>query len=170
MFSETAPPPSNTNPGLECINVITNALGPRSVSLREMMRRATAAANRSGLDRDLGNAGGGAGGGGGNAPGPDQQPAPLHEDPIPTLSWPPETFDPTSGDEDSLMGLGGGGGAGSGGGNGGGKASAMGNVPQTSGALVSDPAERRNNALQALNTMCDALVLAPFLKDLLSAK
>lgn len=31
---------------------------------------------------------------------------PLAEEAIPTLSWPPETFDPTSGDEDSLMGLG----------------------------------------------------------------
>ena len=31
---------------------------------------------------------------------------PLGDEAIPTLSWPPETFDPTSGDEDSLMGLG----------------------------------------------------------------
>jgi E3 ubiquitin-protein ligase EDD1 len=31
---------------------------------------------------------------------------PLAEEAITTLSWPPETFDPTSGDEDSLMGLG----------------------------------------------------------------
>lgn len=31
---------------------------------------------------------------------------PIPDEPIPTLSWPPETFDPTSGDEDSLMGLG----------------------------------------------------------------
>lgn len=30
---------------------------------------------------------------------------PLADEAIPTLSWPPETFDPTSGDEDSLMGL-----------------------------------------------------------------
>lgn len=31
--------------------------------------------------------------------------APISDEPIPTLSWPPETFDPASGDEDSLMGL-----------------------------------------------------------------
>jgi hypothetical protein len=31
---------------------------------------------------------------------------PLTDEAIPTLSWPPETFDTTSGDEDSLMGLG----------------------------------------------------------------
>jgi hypothetical protein len=31
---------------------------------------------------------------------------PLADEAIPTLSWPPETFDPTSGDEDSLMGIG----------------------------------------------------------------
>lgn len=29
----------------------------------------------------------------------------LEEEPIPTISWPPETFDATSGDEDSLTGL-----------------------------------------------------------------
>jgi hypothetical protein len=45
-------PPEGTsnsnNSGLESINVITNALGSRSVSLREMMRRATAAVRSSG--------------------------------------------------------------------------------------------------------------------------
>lgn len=135
---------TNTNPGLECINVITNALGPRSVSLREMMRRATAAASRSNLERDLG-----------AAAGVDPPPVapPLHEEPIPTLSWPPESFDPTSGDEDSLMGLGAG-------------ASAKGGT----GILVVDPAERRNNALQALQAMCESQLLAPYLKELLSAK
>lgn len=141
---------SNTNAGLECINVITNALGPRSVSLREMMRRATAAASRSGLERELG-----------SGSGVDQPPvAPLHEEPIPTLSWPPESFDPTSGDEDSLMGLGA-------------SASAKGvtsSVVQGNGTLVIDPTERRNNAIQALQAMCDAPVLTPYLKELLSAK
>lgn len=142
---------TNTNAGLECINVITNALGPRSVSLREMMRRATAAASRSGIDREL------VGGSGA-----DQPPVapPIHEEPIPTLSWPPESFDPTSGDEDSLMGLGAG-------------ASAKGvanSVVQGNGTLVIDPTERRNNAIQSLQSMCDAPVLAPYLKELLSAK
>jgi len=39
---------SSNNLGLESINVITNALGSRSVNLREMMRRATAAVRSSG--------------------------------------------------------------------------------------------------------------------------
>lgn len=39
---------NNSTSGLESINVITNALTPRSVSLREMMRRATAAVRTSG--------------------------------------------------------------------------------------------------------------------------
>ena len=40
---------SSNNLGLESINVITNALGSRSVNLREMMRRATAAVRSSGM-------------------------------------------------------------------------------------------------------------------------
>lgn len=116
-----------------------------------MMRRATAAASRSCLERELG-----------AASGAEQPPVapPLHEESIPTLSWPPESFDPTSGDEDSLMGLGAG-------------ASAKGvvsAVAQGNGTLVIDPTERRNNAIQALQAMCDAPALAPYLKDLLSAK
>lgn len=134
---------NTSTPGLECINVITNALGPRSVSLREMMRRATAAASRSTLDRDLS-----------GASGVDNPPVgpPIHEEPIPTLSWPPETFDPTSGDEDSLMGLG------------------AGATSKNQGNLIVDPTERRNNALQALQAMCESPVMAPYLKDILSAK
>lgn len=132
---------SSSTPGLECINVITNALGPRSVSLREMMRRATAAASRSTLERDL------------SASNVDNAPVgpPLHEEPIPTLSWPPESFDPTSGDEDSLMGLGAG-------------------ATSKNVNLVIDPTERRNNALQALQAMCECQAMAPYLKELLSAK
>jgi hypothetical protein len=41
---------NSNNTGLESINVITNALGSRSVSLREMMRRATAAVRSSGKE------------------------------------------------------------------------------------------------------------------------
>lgn len=35
----------------------------------------------------------------------DASSAPI-EEPIPTLSWPPEAFDNTSGEEDSLLGIG----------------------------------------------------------------
>ncbi|KAK9719267.1 HECT-domain (ubiquitin-transferase) [Popillia japonica] len=83
----TVPPATNSNAGLECINVITNAVGPRSVSLREMMRRAVR------TDRDMNNSN-------------NDQHSFVQEEPIPTHTWPPESFDATSGDEDSLMGLG----------------------------------------------------------------
>ncbi|XP_044743814.1 E3 ubiquitin-protein ligase UBR5 isoform X2 [Chrysoperla carnea] len=126
--------------GLECMNVITNALGSRSVSLREMMRRAAqdVVANRSSSD---------------NAP------SNLPEEPIPTLSWPPENFDPTSGDEDSLMGLG----------KGTPGTSTSSHMPSTP-VIVTDPTERRQNAMAALKLMCDSPVLAPYLREMLSAK
>ncbi|XP_069676360.1 E3 ubiquitin-protein ligase UBR5 isoform X2 [Periplaneta americana] len=151
---------NSNNSGLESINVITNALGSRSVSLREMMRRATAAVRSSGTskqykslspERDLGVEGGAH--------------QPLADEAIPTLSWPPETFDPTSGDEDSLMGLG---------------ASSTPNMKPTtsssgsgvanSNSYVVDPTERKNNALMALRLMCDSPALNPHLNELLSAK
>nr|CAD7394223.1 unnamed protein product [Timema cristinae] len=89
---------------------------------------------------------------------------PSGEEPIPTLSWPPETFDPTSGDEDSLMGLG--------------ASSTPNTKPTISGCgvggsnniYVVDPVERKNNALQALKLMCESSALQPHLKDMLSAK
>nr|CAD7423599.1 unnamed protein product [Timema monikensis] len=139
---------SSYSSGLESINVITNALGSRSVSLREMMRRATAAVRSSERETVAEN-------------GAHQ---PSGEEPIPTLSWPPETFDPTSGDEDSLMGLG--------------ASSTPNTKPTTSGCgvggsnniYVVDPVERKNNALQALKLMCESSALQPHLKDMLSAK
>lgn len=79
----------------------------------------------------------------------------VQEEPIPTLSWPPETFDQTSGDEDSLMGLTN---------NSGSKSGGSGMV------AVCDPTERRTNALAALKAMCESAVLAPHLPHLLSTK
>ncbi|PSN30861.1 hypothetical protein C0J52_20667 [Blattella germanica] len=126
---------NSNNSGLESINVITNALGSRSVSLREMMRRATAAVRSS--ERDLAVDGGAH--------------QPLADEAIPTLSWPPETFDPTSGDEDSLMGLG--------------ASSTPSTKPTTSSSgsgvassnsYIVDPTERKNNALMALRALCDS--------------
>ncbi|KAK7870183.1 hypothetical protein R5R35_012737 [Gryllus longicercus] len=136
--------------GLESINVITNALGSRSVSLREMMRRVTAPVRSSEREMAVDS-------GSGHQP--------LGDEPIPTLSWPPESFDPTSGDEDSLMGLGG--------------PSAPSNKPSASGsgasaapsnACVLDPAERKNNALISLRLLCESTVLSPHLVTLLGAK
>ncbi|XP_063922757.1 E3 ubiquitin-protein ligase UBR5 isoform X7 [Zophobas morio] len=84
----------------------------------------------------------------------------VQEEPIPTHSWPPESFDVTSGDEDSLMGLGSS--AANKGGSGGGGAPAN---------LVVDPAERRSNAMQILHALLyDSAALEPHLIELLCAK
>lgn len=79
--------------------MISNALGSRSVNLREMMRRATAAA-RSGTGSGSIHAP--------RAPGDppsegDTPPLPTDE-PIPTLSWPPDAINP-GGDEDGYIDL-----------------------------------------------------------------
>lgn len=137
----------NSDPGasLEPINVITNALSSKSVSLREMMRRATRSSDR--LDRDFIQ---------------DVQPSAAPEEPIPTLSWPPESFEANSGDEDSLIGSL--------------SQSAKSSAgPSTSAgpggsSYVVDPVERRNNALVILRLLCDTTVLAPYLRTMLSAK
>lgn len=85
----------------------------------------------------------------------------VQEEPIPTHSWPPESFDVTSGDEDSLMGLVSGGGGGNKGGN-------SNTAPPN---LVMDPAERRANAVQILHALLyDSTVLEPHLVELLCAK
>lgn len=140
-FAETSNVPApNSNAGLECINVITNAVGPRSESLREMMRRAV----RTELN---------------NSNSADQHGF-VQEEPIPTHSWPPESFEVTSGDEDSLMGLGSS------------AANKTGNNVSSAGAaLVVDPVERRSNAMQILHTLLyESTSVAPHLVELLCAK
>lgn len=82
--------------------------------------------------------------------------APNSEESVPGLSWPPETFDATSGDEDSLMGLAN---------NGKSSGNGTGN-----GSISVDPAERRGNALSALRALCESPVLSPYLMQLLSSK
>ncbi|XP_076167112.1 E3 ubiquitin-protein ligase hyd isoform X2 [Ptiloglossa arizonensis] len=86
--------------------------------------------------------------------------API-EEPIPTLSWPPEAFDNTSGEEDSLLSIG----------------AASISMMNKSGVgatsnntYIIDSVERRNNALLILKYMCESNVLAPHLKELLTAK
>ncbi|XP_074027095.1 E3 ubiquitin-protein ligase hyd isoform X3 [Leptinotarsa decemlineata] len=84
----------------------------------------------------------------------------VPEEPIPTPSWPPESFDVASGDEDSLMSLGSSA-ANKGGGN-------SNNAPSN---LVIDPSERRTNAVQILHTLLyDSSALEPHLIEMLSAK
>ncbi|KAH0951982.1 hypothetical protein HN011_005163 [Eciton burchellii] len=86
--------------------------------------------------------------------------API-EEPIPTLSWPPEAFDNTSGEEDSLLSIG----------------AASISMMNKSGVGVAsnntyiiDSVERRHNALLILKYMCESNVLAPHLRELLTAK
>ncbi|XP_076647638.1 E3 ubiquitin-protein ligase hyd isoform X1 [Halictus rubicundus] len=83
------------------------------------------------------------------------------EEPIPTLSWPPEAFDNTSGEEDSLLSIG----------------AASISMMNKSGVgttsnntYIIDSVERRNNALLILKYMCESIVLTPHLKELLMAK
>lgn len=146
--SSSLPPAMNA--GLESISV-----GPRPISLREMMRRAVRSANQLNNSQSS------------DQPSSQQQQqqhayANVQEEPIPTHSWPPESFEVTSGDEDSLMGLGGGNGANN-------KSNSnTGNVGST---LIVDPTERRSNAMQILHTLLyETTFLHPHLVELLCAK
>nr|XP_018904419.1 PREDICTED: E3 ubiquitin-protein ligase UBR5 isoform X3 [Bemisia tabaci] len=143
---------STPSSGLESINVITNALGSRSVSLREMMRRASVAV-RMDRGRSSDNASSGASALQSNL-----------EDNIPSL-WPTnEMVDTTSGDEDSLLGA---------------NKTSSGTPPFNTSSTPSnnvnnnnvvDPVERRINALAILKLICESHVLQPHLVQLLSAK
>ncbi|EAT42542.1 AAEL005930-PA [Aedes aegypti] len=81
-------------------------------------------------------------------PGSDEAPGGS----LPVVYWPPE-YDVASGDEDSMSGL---------------------NASQSHKSMnetyISDPNERRANALQIVQLLCESPVLQPYLKQLLSAK
>ncbi|XP_043283698.1 E3 ubiquitin-protein ligase UBR5 isoform X2 [Venturia canescens] len=82
------------------------------------------------------------------------------EEPIAPLSWPPE-LDNTSGEEDSLLSIGAA------------SISMMnksGTGSSSNNTYVIDSTERRNNALLVLKYMCENAVLAPHLKELLTAR
>ncbi|KAL1449793.1 hypothetical protein WDU94_002267, partial [Cyamophila willieti] len=82
----------------------------------------------------------------------------LGEDPVPTLSWPPEAYDSASGDDDILSMS-----AGS-------KPSRHGSSAAHSKDAVSEPYERCVNAHAALSALCKSATLAPHMIELLSAK
>lgn len=87
---------------------------------------------------------------------------------IPTHNWPPESFDVTSGDEDSLMGLGSSAAASNKTGGGGGGCSSN---NMTTSNLIIDPIERRSNAMQILHALLyDSAALEAQLIELLCAK
>ncbi|XP_030767956.1 E3 ubiquitin-protein ligase UBR5 isoform X5 [Sitophilus oryzae] len=65
----------------------------------------------------------------------------IQEDPIPTQSWPPESFDVASGDEDSIMSLGSS------------AANKSSSHNHTMSGNVLEPSERRSNAMQILHAL-----------------
>lgn len=143
--ANVAPAPT-ANSGLDCINMIANAVNSRAVSLRDMMRRAVQSVHTE--HRELN-----------NSNSADQHSF-VQEEPLPTHSWPPESFDVASGDEDSLMSLGS-------------SAANKGNSNSNNAPsnLVIDPAERRTNAMQILHALLyDSSALEPHLIELLCAK
>ncbi|KAK9872968.1 hypothetical protein WA026_020316 [Henosepilachna vigintioctopunctata] len=145
--------------GLDCmIATAANSRGApptssSSLSIRDMMRR-TAQMRTEQINASNNSADQHAGGGGASF---------VQEEPIPTHSWPPESFDVTSGDEDSYI-LGAGGPS----------QNKSGGTPipgQTSNASIVDPAERRSNALQILHMLLnDCAALEPHIVELLSSK
>lgn len=128
---------------LECINLGTGSgSGVREgrVTIRDMMRRATQNALR---DID------------GVSVASNASSA-SNDDSVFTSFWPPEydrTYDPTSGDEDSLN-----------------SAPPVMKYNNPACTYVSDPAERRENALQILRLLCQSTTIQPHLAQLLTAK
>ena len=134
---------------VESIDSLTSAItsSSRAQGLIRDMMRGTAA--RSNLDS--------IGGGGGGAPGdisppnmddgaPPGAPPPGTVSSIPSLSWPPEPLDPTSGDEDSLMG----------------------GMKGKDKAPLSDGQERRVASLASLKLICESPVFTNHLESLLA--
>ncbi|XP_076270049.1 E3 ubiquitin-protein ligase hyd isoform X5 [Rhynchophorus ferrugineus] len=83
----------------------------------------------------------------------------IQEDPIPTQSWPPESFDVASGDEDSIMSLGSS------------AANKGSNHNHNISGNVLDPSERRSNAMQILHALLyESSTIESHLIELLCAK
>lgn len=81
-------------------------------------------------------------------PGSDEAPGGS----LPVVYWPPE-YDLTCRDEDSMSGL-----------------NASQSQKSMNESYISDPNERRANALQIVQLLCESPVLQPYLRQLLSAK
>nr|XP_029736104.1 E3 ubiquitin-protein ligase hyd isoform X6 [Aedes albopictus] len=81
-------------------------------------------------------------------PGSDEAPGGS----LPVVYWPPE-YDVASGDEDSLSGL-----------------NTSHSQKSMNETYISDPNERRANALQIVQLLCESPILQPYLRQLLSAK
>lgn len=151
-LADTARTTSNTNAGgLE--SLIPTGSSSRnahssssSVSLRDMMRRAARAETLNNSN---------------NAPVDQHGASFVQGEPIPTPTWPPESFDPLSlmpsEDEDSILGSS--------------ATQAQNKTMPSSGHFVVDPVERRSNALQILLLLLNkCAALEPHIVELLSAK
>ena len=129
--------------GLDSIESITSAINSSrgALNLRDMIRRTTA---RSNIDNI-----------GSSQPGdispPNMEdggavPPPGSVASIPSLSWPPEPLDPTSGDEDSILGT----------------------IKSKQEKPLSDGQERRAAALASLKLICESSVFTNHLESLLA--
>lgn len=188
---------NQSSASMDCINNIgsnSNSSGSRGgggggeisrvsiLSIREVMRRVEANASR-GADLDAAsNSSSNSGAiGGNNSAGAVGGGAPI-DDPVfmPLSYWPPEV-DMNSGDEDSMTGHTSTGSTGHNNAPGGGSShqtaaiSSLGSGSNKHGNLnavhyVSEPAERRDNAVQMLQMLCASPAMQPHLRQILSAK
>lgn len=144
LAANTAGAGSN-NGGLECINAIANSIiSNRSANMRDMMRRGTPSSVLAGDSHHLSSGGA------------------ADDNSMPLSYWPNEYEAGNSGDEDSLSGI---------------HMSKMShqqsllhqhNQPQEN--YISDPTERRLNALFCVQMLCESSALQPHLRQLLSSR
>ncbi|KAG5682285.1 hypothetical protein PVAND_011645 [Polypedilum vanderplanki] len=133
---------SNNNPGLECINTITNTIiASRTTSnIRDLMRRSSSTSALAGEVHHLS---------------ASNVSVTSADDNSVNLSYWQTEYDGNSGDEDSLSGI---------------------HIPkaqqqnQPTEIYISDPTERRVNALLSVQLICENAALQPYLRQLLSAK
>lgn len=130
------------NPGLECINTITNSMiaSRSSSNIRDLMRRSSSTSALAGeVHMSTSNV----------------SVTSADDNSINLSYWPSEYEGGNSGDEDSLSGI------------------HIPKPPQQNLPLevyVSDPTERRSNALLNVQLICENTALQPHLRQLLSAK
>ncbi|KAL7038434.1 hypothetical protein ACKWTF_009577 [Chironomus riparius] len=132
-----------TNPGLECINTIANSMiGSRSSSnIRDLMRRSSSTSALAGEVHHMSTSG--------------VSVTSADDNSINLSYWPSEYEGGNSGDEDSLSGI---------------------QIPKPqqpthpAEIYVSDPTERRLNALLSVQLICENQAFQPHLRQLLSSK
>ncbi|QQP50782.1 Uncharacterized protein FKW44_011906, partial [Caligus rogercresseyi] len=140
------PSGTSSSGGSISIESIATAVSSRAMNLRDMMRRATAAATRSIEGSNSSSAVLGDASGGGSPP-------VMEDASLPNLSWPPDSLEAAaSGEEDSLLTL----------------ANSSNKSQKESKAPTNESVERRANALAILKLICESSVIFPHLESLLS--